>query len=398
VFDFQKLFIYFQLHLEVSGANMSKPTKNLLYDLKTADPYPFLFPAVRGIQAGREYYCTMCPLGMIPKLFKFNEKSLPPKIRSQRLLNHSRVPAISKYLTEDPKNYVFSSITASIDGKATFQATEETGLYSKVGILAIPWDATLVINDGQHRRAAIEEALKAVPTLAAEHISVVFFIDGGLKRSQQMFADLNKNALKPSKSLGILYNHRDPLTYLCEQIIEQVNVFTGRIDLEHDSISNRARDLFTLSSLYQATRAFLDVKQKNCKIDSKNITLAIRFWQEIANHMSQWKEVVEGKLPPAEFRQNYVNAHGITLIAIGTAGRALVTDYPNNWEAKLTKLDSINWLKSNTVWEGRALSSGRIYASNRSLILITAYLKRTLGITLGAEEQALENNANNLKV
>jgi DNA sulfur modification protein DndB len=377
---------------------MSKTTKNLLYDLKTADPYSYLFPAVRGIQAGREYYCTMCPLSMIPKLFKFNENSLPPKIRAQRLLNHSRVPAISKYLTDDPKNYVFSSITASIDGNATFQATEETGPHSKVGILAIPMTATLVINDGQHRRAAIEEALKTVPTLATEHISVVFFIDGGLKRSQQMFADLNKNALKPSKSLGILYNHRDPLANLCEQIIEQVNVFTGRIDLEHDSISNRAHDLFTLSSLYQATRAFLDVKQKNCQINSKNINLAIQFWQEIAKHMPQWKEVVEGKLPPSEFRQNYVNAHGITLIAIGAAGRALVTDYPSNWEVKLTKLYSINWLKSNKVWEGRALSSGRIYASNRSLILITAYLKRELGITLGAEEQATESNANNLKV
>jgi len=376
---------------------MSKPTKNLLYDLKTVDPYPRLFPAVRGIQAGREYYCTMCPLGMIPELFKFNEKSLPPKIRAQRLLNHSRVPAISKYLTDDPKNYVFSSITASIDGKATFQATDETGPHSKVGILAIPMNATLVINDGQHRRAAIEEALKTIPTLASEHISVVFFIDGGLKRSQQMFADLNKNALKPSKSLGILYNHRDPLANLCEQIIEQVSVFTGRINLEQDSISNRARDLFTLSSLYQATRAFLDVKQKNCKIDSKNVTLAIRFWQEIANHMPQWQEVVDGKLSPSEFRQNYVNAHGIALIAIGAAGRALVTDYPDNWETKLTKIDSINWLKSHKVWEGRALSSGRIDASNRGLILITIYLKRELGITLDTEEQTIESNANNLK-
>ncbi|MCL2287707.1 MAG: DNA sulfur modification protein DndB [Candidatus Bathyarchaeota archaeon] len=377
---------------------MSKTEKSVLCDLKNTDPYSHIFPAVRGIQAGREYYCAMCPLGMIPKLFKFNENSLPPKIRSQRLLNHSRVPAISKYLTEDPKNYVFSSITASIDGKATFQATQATGPHSKVGILAIPMTATVVINDGQHRRAAIEEALKAVPTLASEHISVVFFIDGGLKRSQQMFADLNKNAIKPSKSLGILYNHRDPLTNLCEQIIEKVDVFSGRIDLEHDSISNRARDLFTLSSLYKATKAFLDVKQKNSVIDSKNTALAIRFWQEIANHMPQWKEVIKGKLQPYEFRQNYVNAHGIALNAIGIVGRALVTEYPGNWQTKLTKLDSITWLKSNKIWEGRVLSSGNIHASNRSLNLMTIYLKKELGITLSTEEQTIESSiVNNLK-
>jgi DNA sulfur modification protein DndB len=370
---------------------MSELTRTLLYDMKSADPYSYFFPAVRGIQAGREYYCAMCPLGMIPKLFVFNEKNLPPTIRAQRLLNRSRVPAISKYLTEDPKNYVFSSITASIDGKATFQAITETGPHSKVGILSIPMDATLVINDGQHRRAAIEEALKDVPSLASEHISVVFFIDGGLKRSQQMFADLNKNALRPSNSLGILYNHRDPLTNLCEHIIEQIGVFKGRIDLEHDSISNRAHDLFTLSSLYQATKAFLGLKQKNSPIDKRMETLAIRFWQEIANHMPQWKDVTDGKLHPSEFRQNYVNAHGITLIALATAGRTLVTECPDDWKKKLEKLDRIDWLKSNNIWEGRALYSGRIYASSKSLILITAYLKKEMGITLGADEQALES-------
>jgi DNA sulfur modification protein DndB len=374
---------------------MSETTKNLLYDMKSADPYSYFFPAVRGIQAGREYYCAMCPLGMIPKLFVFDEKILPPKIRVQRLLNRSRVPAISKYLTEDPKNYVFSAITASIDGRATFQAIAETGPHSKVGILSIPMDATLVINDGQHRRAAIEEAIKVVPALASEHISVVFFIDGGLKRSQQMFADLNKNALRPSKSLSILYNHRDPLTNLCEQIIEQVSVFKDRIDLEHDSISNRAHDLFTLSSLYQATRAFLALKRTNSPINRKNETLAIRFWQEIANHMPQWKDVAEGKLQPSEFRQKYVNAHGITLIALGAAGRALVDEYPDDWEAKLEKLERINWLKANKAWDGKVLYSGRISASNKSLILITIYVKKELGIRLTELEETFDINTEN---
>jgi len=374
---------------------MSETAKNSLYDMESAEPYSYFFPAVRGIQAGREYYCAMCPLGMIPKLFVFNENNLPPKIRAQRLLNRSRVPAISKYLTEDPKNYVFSSITASIDGKATFQAITQTGPHSKVGILSIPMGATLVINDGQHRKAAIETALKELPTLSSEHISVVFFIDCGLKRSQQMFADLNKNALRPTNSLGILYNHRDPLSNLCEQIIEQVSIFKGRIDLEHDSISNRAHDLFTLSSLYQATRAFLGLKQKNSQITKKNEELAIKYWQEIAQHMSQWKDITEGKLQPSEFRQKYVNAHGITLIALGTAGRALVTKYPNDWKTKLEKLDRIDWLKSNPIWEGRALYSGRIYASNKNLISITAYLKKEMNVPLEAEEQALENKADN---
>jgi 16S rRNA C1402 (ribose-2'-O) methylase RsmI len=41
--------------------------------------------------------------------------------------------------------------------------------------------------------------------LGDETISVVFFIDVGLKTCQQMFADLNRHAIRPTPSLGLLY-------------------------------------------------------------------------------------------------------------------------------------------------------------------------------------------------
>ena len=44
-----------------------------------------------------------------------------------------------------------------------------------------------IINDGQHRKAAIEEALKANPKLGDDHISVILFVDKGLENTQQMF-------------------------------------------------------------------------------------------------------------------------------------------------------------------------------------------------------------------
>ena len=60
-------------------------------------------------------------------------------------------------------------------------------------------DAKLLINDGQHRKAAILAAIKEDETLLNETISVVFFQDQGLARSQQMFTDLNKHAVKTSR-------------------------------------------------------------------------------------------------------------------------------------------------------------------------------------------------------
>ncbi|MCW3996512.1 MAG: DNA sulfur modification protein DndB, partial [Candidatus Bathyarchaeota archaeon] len=230
---------------------------DLLGGIEACDGNNYTFIALRGIQAGREYYTVMCQLSSLPRLFMFDEKQLPPTQRAQRQLNRSRIPAICRYILEDPKNYVFSSITASIDGRVEFIPFSKQGAASKVGHLIVPQSARFLINDGQHRKAAIEEALKKMPEIGSEHISVVFFVDGGLKRSQQMFSDLNKHALRPTMSLSILYNHRESLSRLTKKICDQVPVFNGRIELEKSSISNRSLKLFTLSSLYQATKYLL---------------------------------------------------------------------------------------------------------------------------------------------
>jgi len=74
------------------------------------------FDAIRGIQAGREFYVAMCPLKIIPKLFIFNDYDIPPELRAQRVLRDSRIPAIKDYILNNPDDYTFSSLTASVDG------------------------------------------------------------------------------------------------------------------------------------------------------------------------------------------------------------------------------------------------------------------------------------------
>ena len=38
----------------------------------------FVFPAVKGIQAQREYYISMVPLEVMAKIFQFADEELPP--------------------------------------------------------------------------------------------------------------------------------------------------------------------------------------------------------------------------------------------------------------------------------------------------------------------------------
>src|SRR5579863_926473 len=130
--------------------------------------FEYVFPAIRGIQSKREYYVSMCPLRLLPKIFLFNEEELVPELRAQRTLNKNRIPEIARYITDNQDGYVFSAITASVDADVRFEPLASGGEGHRVGLLHIPMAAKFIINDGQHRRAAIEMALRENPELADE--------------------------------------------------------------------------------------------------------------------------------------------------------------------------------------------------------------------------------------
>lgn len=109
--------------------------------------FKYSFPVVKGIQADRVYYIAMVPMKMLPRLFPGEDEYVPPEYRAQRRLNESRIPVISRYILENRKNYVFSALAASIDGKFEFK---EGDVSNEVGVLEVSMDARFLLNDGQH--------------------------------------------------------------------------------------------------------------------------------------------------------------------------------------------------------------------------------------------------------
>ncbi|WP_300998885.1 DNA sulfur modification protein DndB [Methanoculleus sp.] len=349
------------------------------------------FPAIRGIQAGKEYYITMFPLKSIVQLFSFDDSDLPPKMRAQRTLNHARIPVIANYLVSNPKDYVLSSITASVDSEVQFVPIGQRGNESKIGKLIVPMAAKIVVNDGQHRKAAIEAALRSRPELGLDTISVVLFMDSGLKRCQQMFADLNKHAVPPTKSLGILYDNRDPFSQLVLSLLETVPIFDGLTEFEKTTISNRSVKMFTLSSIYQATEALLG-KCPDLETNFDNyMNIASEYWNEVYQNVPEWQWVVDKRVTTAELRKEYIHAHGVALHALGRVGHALIEQYPDVWREKLPQLQKINWSRENTrVWEGRAMVGGRINKSQANLALTSSIVKIFLGLQLTPDELTAE--------
>lgn len=352
--------------------------------------YYYEFVALRGRQAGREYYVAMCPLALLPKLFEFDEEELKAEFRAQRKLNRARIPELAAYISRNQREYVFSSLTASIDALPEFIGNGDKGAAANAGVLRIPMDARLIINDGQHRRAAIEEALKECPELGAETISVVFFVDAGLKRSQQMFADLNKHGVRPTKSLGILYDHRDALSQLARRLSMDVPIFRDLTETDKSTISNRSRKLFTLSSIYFSTRQLLRKSAKS-RVSQHESDLAVEFWTEVGKYVADWQKASKGEISSAELRRDYIHAHGVALQAIALAGADLIDLHPKAWKRKLKGLEQIDWSRNNrTLWEGRATIGGRVSKATNNVVLTANVVKQHIGIDLSEGQTRVE--------
>jgi DNA sulfur modification protein DndB len=351
--------------------------------------FSYTLPAVRGIQAGREYFIAMCPLRLVPGLFRAEAGSLRPELKFQRLLNKSRIPEIARYLTRHPKSYILSSLTGSINGEARFEPVLGSEGQAVPGYLKVPMAAQLLLHDGLHRVAAIETALRAKPELGNETISLVLFVDAGLRRAEQMFTDLKRNETHSARSRSILFDNRDELARLVKALVSQIPVFAGLTEMARSTISNRSTKLFTFSGIYHATSILLSGKPEESF--SARLALATGFWSEVAKRVPDWQKALDGRTSTAELRHDCVHAHAIGLAALARAGKGLVEEYPASWRQKLRGLATLDWSRQNlALWEGRAMIAGRLSKARACVILTGNVIKRHLGLPLTPEEEEME--------
>ena len=317
------------------------------------------FDAVRGVQAGREFYSAMVSFKTISEHFKFDDPSIAADQRAQRKVRESRVPQIANYIIQNPDNYIFSSITVSIGGRMTFEPSPGLGDLGRIGTLTIHMDSPLLINDGQHRCAAIKDVYNKHKEFQNDKISVVFFSDKGLKRSQQMFADLNKHAVKPTRSLGLLYDHRDTFARFIVNLVKDVDVFNGRTEVERASVAPRSKNFFTLNGIAEATKYLLKLKTKS--IPPEKQKLAVEFWETVGRNMGDWQNMIDPSIDVSatDLREQFVHAHTNILNAIGLAGHVLVTQY-DDWKSMLKNLNKIPWERNDPIWEGKIVLGGKM--------------------------------------
>ena len=350
--------------------------------------YSYIFPAVKGIQGGREYFIGMVPLNLLERLFPSEEEYVLPEFRAQRRLNENRIPIISKYILDNRNSYVFSALAASIDGDYTFIPN---GQNSSLGNLEISMNAIFLINDGQHRKAAIINAMKEDPSLRDETISIVFYTDKGLERSQQIFTDLNKNALRTSNSISELYDSRDSIAVITRKVIGNIEFLNRYTDKEKDILGKYSSKLFTLNTFYKCNKYIIGT---NHDMDHEEICKFLyEFWNSIANNIVPWQMLQNREITKVELRENYIVTQGIVIQAFARIGKQMYSD--NGLRVPFERLQEIDWNRSSKVWVMRAINlNGKIITNSKAAILVGNIIKQQLGVELSADELVQEKVLN----
>jgi DNA sulfur modification protein DndB len=351
-------------------------------------------PAMRGKMGTRTYYSCLMPLEAIQSMFRFDPEErqwsdLSPEQREQRALNKSRVPSLVDYMLENEDDYLFASITASFKSEPTFIAHSDSE--GNLGTLRIKLGDELTINDGQHRCAAIVEAVKKNPELANQTISILLFPYESTERVQQMFTDLNRHVVKTSKSLDVLFDKRDPISISTLFALDKVPVFRELTEKVDAGLKAKSTKIFTLAAVYDANTDLL--KDRSASDVEDNAKLLVEYWTAVAENMVDWRKVLNGQKSAPELRAEHISSHSTVLRALGGLGADLMAADPN-WKGRLAALADIDWSKQNKEWQNVCIVANSVVSNRQARSATKTFIKDKLGMSLTeAEQRALEKAA-----
>lgn len=343
--------------------------------------FTYKLQALRGVQAGSCFFVCMIPLKYVKNFFINIDYDVPPEYRAQRKLNETRIPEIKNYIINNRDSYVFSALAASVDGEINFISSD---FDKDLGILEIDMDSKILINDGQHRKAAILAAIEEDESLLEETIPVVLFADKGLARSQQMFTDLNKHAVTTSKSLNALYDSKDRTSFITKKLVESIDFLNKYTDKEKDNLGKFSSKLFTLNNFVNANKRII-----RCEENDEIIYEFLKeYWSNVILNIKEWQELIKGDLSKKSLREDFIITQGVSIHAFGWLGEYIYNYHKNDYQSYLVNLNKIDWSRANKKdWMNCAIKeNGTINRNEKSIYATYLRIKKLIGFQLTQDE------------
>ena len=361
------------------------------------------FPALKGHMGELEYYVMMMKLGEVVKNIGYAEElqkwseGIPSAVKKQRKLNMSRViNEMVPYLTVTPDHF-YAAITAEMerpgDPKNTIFFEPQNGT-DHIGFVKFDGTEQIMALDGQHRLKSIELALKEHPDLSRESIAVILVPGKGHRKSQQLFSDLNRYAKQPSKTLNLLFEHREFFARVAKTVADEAATFKDRVNLETNSLGRKSRHHITLAVLYECVVSLLDGQYQDSETNDRKLKEAVdrvvHVYDEVVTpQLPEFERMLKGEFIPYDLRCKYIYSHSVGQQAIAKAIRSCQDNLKSKWEDAVARsFAKIDWRIANPEWEGSALQGGAIYTRRQNVEHAATFIKMKIGIPVTQVESA----------
>jgi DNA sulfur modification protein DndB len=140
--------------------------------------------------------------------------------------------------------------------------------------------------------------------------------------------------------------------------------------------------------IYKANQKII----RNEECNEEFIDFLISYWNNVADNINEWQEVMSRELTKKDLRENYIITLAITLTALGKLGRHFYENKDIDMTTYLIRLKEIDWSRTNyDNWLGRTIrENGKVMNSEEAITLTCAKIKQLIGVPLTKDELAKE--------
>ncbi|HST33090.1 MAG TPA: DNA sulfur modification protein DndB [Solirubrobacteraceae bacterium] len=326
----------------------------------------------------RTMYATAGPAASVIRLIDQPSTwdPLAKQPHGNRVRSKDHVAAIKEYIEHEENPILNSIVVYARNSDVTFAPAD--GL-PDVGHLKVKIGARFDVGDGQHRCAALAEALAELDDVDDDDprrvrvtnlsVPLLVVIDDDPARRAQDFVDLQRNAKPPSGSLGSSMDRRHAINRFTLDVAKSADLTNGgqRVEFLKDTIGKLSGKLYTFQAFRQfvtmliigssqRTRAGLEKAADEAVGNGgyeEEFARVLNVFNTAAHTMPGWAEIMDGSITVAEFRADYLLA---TAAGLYTLGVALYKVHSENGDVEqaIAKAAEIDWRRAPVADDGKS--------------------------------------------
>lgn len=312
------------------------------------------------------------------------EKGGNPRLATNRPIDAGHVRVIAKYLAENESNYILPPVTLNVRSIPAIHIPRGNFAMT-VGFVVIGDEIRFSVTDGQHRLSAIAKRNETLPddsNFMSDSISVVIVVEKDLARVHQDFADAAQTKQIPP-SLLAAFNTREPLNRVLTKLVDESDLFRGRIDETSKSLSKNSPSIFLLNQVRGMVKELLfhDYALSESSIPARSLQVigttvdqdafvarTLAMLDVLTAHMEPWDKVAQ--LPrsggPAnqvvDFRRHFINMTATGLVIIGHVAYEIEKSSDSEWRTAryIDLATKIDWRRDAEMWQGNIITGDKI--------------------------------------